>query len=495
MDANKTVTANFAPTRTLTLSANPGGGGTTNPSVGTHDYGDGVVVGITATPASGYQFVNWTGDVANPNSASTTVTMNANKTVTANFVLSRTLTMAVSPSGGGTTNPAIGDHNYADGTVVSLTATPAAGYQFTGWTGDVASSGSASTTVTMSSNRTVTANFSAIPDQSILTISVSPSGGGTTSPTVGTHAYDNGAVVTIMATPAAGYQFVNWTGDVANPNDASTTVTMSANKTVTANFTLITRTLAIAVSPSGGGMTDPAAGSHAYDHGTVVNITATPASGFQFTGWTGDVTSPGSAATTVTMDADKNITANFSVIPIRSNLIIVANPPEGGSTDPAAGLHTYDNGTVVSVAATPSPGFQFVNWTGDVADPNSIATSVTINGDKTVIANFRGIDAVDDGYDANQPGSFDLSQNYPNPFNPSTTIMFRLPKTENVTVAVYNSGGQRIRVLAEGTWSAGSHETVWDGKDSAGNSVGSGIYYCRMTAGAFSKVMKMIYMR
>ena len=67
-------------------------------------------------------------------------------------------------------------------------------------------------------------------------MAVSPIGGGATTPTVGISTYPENDLVNITATPASGFNFVNWTGDVANVNSASTTVTMDANKTVTANF-------------------------------------------------------------------------------------------------------------------------------------------------------------------------------------------------------------------------------------------------------------------
>src|SRR5665648_557543 len=149
---------------TLTMAVNPSGGGTTSPAVGAHPgYAENQVVNINATPASGYHFVNWTGAVTgsvNP----TTVTMDANKTVTANFELDAatyyTLTMAVNPSGGGTTSPAVGAHpGYAENQVVNITATPATGYHFVNWTGDVANLNNTSTTVIMNANKTVTANF------------------------------------------------------------------------------------------------------------------------------------------------------------------------------------------------------------------------------------------------------------------------------------------------------------------------------------------------
>ena len=84
-------------TYTLTMAADLVGGGTTSPAVGAHpDYTEGTVVNITATPASGYQFVDWTGDVVDPNSASTTVTMNADKTTVVNFAPTPSNTMHVS---------------------------------------------------------------------------------------------------------------------------------------------------------------------------------------------------------------------------------------------------------------------------------------------------------------------------------------------------------------------------------------------------------------
>ena len=73
-----------------------------------------------------------------------------------------------------------------------------------------------------------------------LTMAVNQSGWGTTTPSIGSYAYDEGSVVDITAMPAAGYQFVNWTGDVADADSSSTTVTMTGNQSVTANFEEIT---------------------------------------------------------------------------------------------------------------------------------------------------------------------------------------------------------------------------------------------------------------
>lgn len=73
--------------------------------------------------------------------------------------------------------------------------------------------------------------------QYTLTMAVSPEGGGTITPTVGTHDYDEDTEVTITATAESGYKFDSWTGDVADTSATTTTVTMDADQTVTANFT------------------------------------------------------------------------------------------------------------------------------------------------------------------------------------------------------------------------------------------------------------------
>jgi hypothetical protein len=89
------------------------------------------------------------------------------------------------------------------------------------------------------------------------------------------------------------------------------------------------------------------------------------------------------------MNADKTVTANFELIPaVTYDLTMQVSPIGSGTTTPAVGTHTYPSGTVVDISATPASGYQFVDWTGDVADPNSVSTTVTMNADKTTIVNF-----------------------------------------------------------------------------------------------------------
>jgi len=152
----------------------------------------------------------------------------------------------------------------------------------------------------------------------MLTVDVSPNDGGTIevdqtamSPYPLTLTLTSGISVNLKAVPAPGYHFNHWSGDLSGTNNP-TTVVISCNKDITANFSEILYTLTMQVN--GSGSTTPTVGLHSHSEGTAVDITATPDSGWQFDSWTGDAADVDSATTTVTMDLDKTITANFSQI-------------------------------------------------------------------------------------------------------------------------------------------------------------------------------------
>jgi uncharacterized repeat protein (TIGR02543 family) len=144
----------------------------------------------------------------------------------------------VSTAGGNVTTPGEGMFTYDEGTVVNLTVEVEEGYRFVNWTGDVGSIANVNatiTTITMNGSYFITANFVAAYD---LTIS-STAGGNVTIPGEGTFTYDVGTVVSLNAAPDAGYQFVNWTGDVStigNVNAAATIITTNGDYEITANF-------------------------------------------------------------------------------------------------------------------------------------------------------------------------------------------------------------------------------------------------------------------
>ena len=273
---------------------------------------------------------------------------------------------------------------------VILTAGDSACCVFNNWTGNVSTADNP-TTVTGSEGENLTATATCSVPVYNLTMAVS--GSGTTTPS-GSSTRSCGEVVAINAIPTFGWQFINWTtadiSEIDNPNANSTTVTMDEDKTVTANFAqLYTLTMAV----TGSGTTVPAVGAHAYDNGTVVDITATPAAGWHFVNWTtadmSEIANPTAASTNVTVDENKTVTATFAINVY--NLTI--NSTTGGSVDtPGEGTFSpYNHGDVQDLIAIPDADYAFVGWSGDVgtiADVNSSTTNITMTGNYSIMAHF-----------------------------------------------------------------------------------------------------------
>jgi hypothetical protein len=88
-----------------------------------------------------------------------------------------------------------------------------------------------------------------------------------------------------------------------------------------------------------------------------------------------------------------------------------------------------------------------------------------------------------------------LFQNYPNPFNPTTTISLTLPERERVTLSVYDVKGGLVKTLLDCVIGEGYQERIWDGKDSRGNQVSTGVYFYRLVAGDKTLTKKMVLIR
>jgi len=93
------------------------------------------------------------------------------------------------------------------------------------------------------------------------------------------------------------------------------------------------------------------------------------------------------------------------------------------------------------------------------------------------------------------PEEFSLSHGYPNPFNPVCNIEYALPTDCQVTLAVYNILGRKVRVLVDDYQSAGYKSVKWDGKDNQGRDLASGIYFYRIEAEDFVQTKKMVLMK
>jgi hypothetical protein len=93
------------------------------------------------------------------------------------------------------------------------------------------------------------------------------------------------------------------------------------------------------------------------------------------------------------------------------------------------------------------------------------------------------------------PTTFGLRQNFPNPFNASTQIYYQIPHDSHVVLKIYNIVGEEVRTLTEEDKTANSYVVLWDGRDSTGADVSSGLYFCRLKAGDFSRTIKMLLLR
>ncbi len=360
-----TLTANFVveppPSYNLTLETNPSGAGVLTEA---GEYQEGTEVSITATPNSGYIFINWTDAGANvvSTNANFSYTMpGANATLTANFeLISYNVSVDVSPSLSGSVS---GSGAYNAGDEVTLLASANTGYTFLNWqiAGTAISSANPYIFSMPAENVNITAHFVAQGTELYtLTLNVSPAGSGLAT---GAGDYESGSNIQLVAIPNTGYSFVNWTdagGNIVSTSATFTYTMPSSNTALIANFEVVIApkyVLDLDVNPSEAGITS---GSNEYQAGTEVPISATANAGYAFVNWTdGNSNIVSSLANfTYTMPAnDVTLTANFALIDYNVNINIT---PDLSGT--ATGAGTYNLGDVVSLLASPNTGYTFLNW-------------------------------------------------------------------------------------------------------------------------------------
>jgi Divergent InlB B-repeat domain len=414
MTAAASVAATFALAYPLSVTRSGNGSGTVTSSPAGIDCGadcdemiaENTAVTLTATPAIGSYFAGWLGGGC-AGTDTCTVTMTAATSVTAVFTL-KTYTLSVDKSGSGTvTSSPSGIDCGTDcseeldhGTTVTLTATPATGSAFTGWSGG-GCSGTGACTVTMTAVTSVTATFAVAGTLRILK---GGNGDGTvTGPGIscGTDCEEvvtQSTGFTLTATPAASSYFAGWTGPCSGTAPCTVTVAPGTTVTVTASFTLKTYTLSVAKSGTGSGtVTSSPPGincgadcSESFDHGTQVTLTATPATGSVFTGWSGGCTGMSSTCT-VNVTSLTNVTATFT---LKTYTLSVVKDGTGSGTVTGPGIscgtdcsESFNHGTPVTLTATPANGAVFAGWSGGGCAGTGACT-VTMTAATTVMATF-----------------------------------------------------------------------------------------------------------
>jgi len=341
-------------------------------------YIEGTQVILSAIPAEGYVFSSWSGDATGSDNT-LTVTMDSDKNITANFtaIPAGTFTLNVTSENGSVAkNP--DQQSYNEGAEVVLTATPADGYEFSSWSGDATGSDNP-LTVTMNSDKNITANFTAT-DADTFTLNVTAENG-SVAKNPDQQSYNEGAEVVLTATPADGYEFSSWSGD-ATGSDNPLTVTMDSNKNITANFTATEAdTFTLNVTAENGSVAKNP-DQQSYDNGDEVVLTPTANDGYKFSSWSGDATGSDNPLT-VTMDSNKNITANFTVV---QNIVVDLGDAArfgafGGNAGVTnQGINTVINGSLGTTAAsTLVTGFHD-NLTNDVYTETTLNIGAVTNG-------------------------------------------------------------------------------------------------------------------
>ena len=94
-----------------------------------------------------------------------------------------------------------------------------------------------------------------------------------------------------------------------------------------------------------------------------------------------------------------------------------------------------------------------------------------------------------------EPLSFQLLPNYPNPFNLQTSIAYQIPQTDWTRLSMYNLSGQLVKHLVDEVQPAGSYQVLWDGTNTAGEAVASGVYVYRLRAGGGQQARRLLLLK
>ena len=445
-----TVTASFVQRNTFAIGPNIADAGTTSP-YGYQTVYKGSSNSIKATPKSGYRFDKWASSsaasclIANVNSASTTVKVSGDCSITAYFV--KLQYVDVYAGTGGSTSPS-GYFPVDSGATLQITATPESGYRFDKWVSTSTScillnETNASTFVKVSDDCYVRADF-----VELRTFSVGPNiaEAGTVSPS-GEQTVDKGSSNSITATPNPGYRLDQWTADngycyISFSTSTSASVRVYDDCNVTANF-VRTQNVTIAGGTGGSvhvtdgrGITYTASGSITVDKDTTFAIRADEDADYAFDKWVSTsagciVADPASLSTTVTVGDDCTVTATF----IKTYYALVYMMYYSSSLQEGFlyKRHRVTDGSSVQLETKEHGGYDFEKWIYvdshnleeipasecdcKIEDPNSESSKLIVNGECAVAA--RLIKRININVSASEGGSVSpAGDNIGHPWDP-----------------------------------------------------------------------------
>jgi uncharacterized repeat protein (TIGR02543 family) len=379
MDTDKSITAHFA-IDTLTITAIALGGGSINPSGAVQvTYGSSQMFSIV--PDVGYHTDSVLVNGANKGVLSdyTFVNVQGDSMIAAYFSIN-TYTITATAGANGSISPA-GSVMVPHFSTPQFVFTPNSGYHVDSVIVDgvyVPDSTAHYTFASIAASHMIHVVFA------INQYTISPSAGlnGQVSPNTPQNVA-HGASMQFVFIPNTGYHVDSVLVDGVNYPDSTSHYTfqnVSGNHTIHVTFAINTYTLVVN-AVNGSVLKDPNQAS--YTHGTSVQLTATPDTGYHFTGWSGD-TSGLANPITIVMTGNKTVTASFAINTYTLNVIIDGN----GSVDRNPDQANYNHGTPVTLTAAADSGYTFRSWTGSVSSTNNPLV-VTMNGNKSITALFR----------------------------------------------------------------------------------------------------------
>jgi uncharacterized repeat protein (TIGR02543 family) len=288
-----------------------------------------------------------------------------------------TISVSASPSAGGAVS---GGGTFASDGVDTVTATNNTYYTFDGWTVNGTNvSTNASYSFTLTGDIALVANFT--QNSNTIAVSASPTNGGIVT---GNGTFGDGGPNTVTATASSGYAFKSWTTNGTSvSSQPNYSFILKTDETLVANFTQITNTISVIASPVAGGTVT---GSGKIAQGGLCMVTASPKTGYSFSGWTvRGINVSNSQLYSFTTTGNEALVANFTqikyTIAVSSSSSIEGSVSGGGVFVPG-GSHT--------VKATAKHGFKFVNWTANGTPVSTSASySFKLTGNESLVANFQ----------------------------------------------------------------------------------------------------------
>jgi hypothetical protein len=268
--------------------------------------------------------------------------------------------------------------SYQSGTVVTLTPVPGAGSSFTSWNGSLTGS-LTPTSIIMNSTQTIVATFTAY--EYTLTIHNDENGTVTTNPDKLTYHY--GESVQLTAEPDTGYDFLNWSGDLAGTTNPETII-IDGDEDVSASFTKTATKNMLTINVDGGGFVSKSPELASYTPGSTVQLVATANSGWAFLCW-GDDLSGNINPVSIVLDRDKTITAVFKKL----EYTIHASAGSKGSISPS-GDTLVQHGSDWSFIITPNKGLSVMDVLIDGVSVGAVDayTFKKVTANHTIAASF-----------------------------------------------------------------------------------------------------------